>query len=154
MLHIIKTGGESLETYLNGQPSPNLDFSTCRKSAMSTGWTANMSASPACLAGATVVSSALCGLNCECCAADVRLPPGEAGFHGTLLRSPRAHALSLFSHGHVAHFTTWRRMASDFTLYLAEGLLRLTEYSCGSYCAGEVSACFNFRVYGWARPPT
>lgn len=77
MLHIIKTGGESLETYLNGQPSPNLDFSTCRKSAMTTGWTANMSASPACLAGATVVSSALCGLNCECCAADVRLPPGE-----------------------------------------------------------------------------
>ena len=29
-LHIIKTGGESLEHYLAGQPMPKLDFSTCR----------------------------------------------------------------------------------------------------------------------------
>ena len=63
--------------------------------------------------------------------ADIRLP-GGGGFHGTLLRSPRAHALSLFSHGHVAHHTTWGRVAADVPLYLAEGILRLTEHSCDS----------------------
>ena len=68
-------------------------------------------ASRACLAAAAGVSSTLCGLNCECCAADVRLE--EGGFHGTLLRSPRAHVLSQFSHCHVAHHGTWRRAASE-----------------------------------------
>ena len=131
-LHIIKTGGESLEKHLASEAVPRLDFSTCRSAAWytwrnSTGGTATT----ACVAAAAGVSAALCGLNCECCAADVRVPSG-GGFHGTLLRSPRAHALSLFSHGHVAHHTSMRRAASDVPLWLAERILRATEVACGS----------------------
>ena len=131
-LHIIKTGGESLEKHLASEAVPRLDFSTCRSAAWytwrnSTGGTATT----ACVAAAAGASAALCGLNCECCAADVRVPSG-GGFHGTLLRSPRAHALSLFSHGHVAHHTSMRRAASDVPLWLAERILRATEVACGS----------------------
>jgi len=135
-LHIIKTGGESLENYLAGQPMPRLDFSTCRGSALRSletlpaGLWSIASVAPLCLTAATGVSIALCGLNCECCAADIRLPAG--GFHGTLLRSPRAHVLSLFSHGHVAHHPTLRRAASDVSLFLAERILRATEIACNS----------------------
>ena len=100
---------------------------------MSTGVRSNTSASGACLAAGATVSTALCGLNCECCAADVRLPAG--GFHGTLLRSPRAHVLSQFSHCHVAHHSTWARLFSDVPLYFAELLLRGTEAACGDTCA-------------------
>ena len=47
-------------------------------------------------------------------------------------------------------------MASDITLYMAEGLLRLTEYSCGSYCTGEVGGrsgwdCALLRRWGQPR---
>lgn len=132
-LHIIKTGGESLELHLAQQQAPHLDFSTCRKSALAPGWQSNMSASTACSAMATTVSTVLCGLNCECCADDIRLAHG--GFHGTLLRSPRAHALSIFTQCHTAHTqNTWGRIAEDVTQYLAEGILRGTEFACGSYC--------------------
>lgn len=103
-LHIIKTGGESIEHHLVSQPMPKLDFSTYRSTATSTVWTSNMPTTlSSCLEAAFVVSSALCGLNYECCGDDIRLP--SRGFHGTIMRSPRAHALSLFSHGHVAQRT-------------------------------------------------
>ena len=137
-LHIVKTGGEALEHHLASHRVPSLDFAPCRASAMSTGWTAEMSTtSPGCLAAAAVVSSVLCGLNCECCAADIRQTDG--GFHGTLIRSPRAHSLSLFSHGHVAHHTTLARILRDMPLFLAETILRGTEAACGSYCTGKAS---------------
>ena len=87
----------------------------------------------ACVASARLVSTALCALNCECCAADVRKASG--GFHGTLLRSPRAHAMSQFSHCHAAHHGSWRRAAADVPLTLAEGILRATELACGDTCA-------------------
>eukprot|EP00931_Biecheleriopsis_adriatica_P115510 TRINITY_DN91299_c0_g1_i1.p1 TRINITY_DN91299_c0_g1~~TRINITY_DN91299_c0_g1_i1.p1 ORF type:complete len:392 (+),score=51.33 TRINITY_DN91299_c0_g1_i1:37-1176(+) len=132
-LHIIKTGGESLEAHLAGQSAPRLDFSTCRAAAMSTRSQSNTSASGACLISAAMVSNALCGLNCECCVSDVR--SASKGFHGTLLRSPRAHVLSLFSHCHNAHHNTWARVASDIPLYFAEMLLRGTENACGDTCA-------------------
>ena len=144
------------------QPAPRLDFSTCRSAALAArgappsnaSRSATLAADPdvaepettasssraapssslsLCAAAAAGVSAALCGLNCECCAADVRLP-GGGGFHGTLLRSPRAHVLSQFSHCHVAHHGTWRRAASDVTLFLAESILRATEHACGSGC--------------------
>ena len=138
MLHIIKTGGESLQNYLDTAVSPKYSFQTCRRAATTArnnSGNASNTTSSACLAGASIVSSALCGLNCECCAKDIRL--SEGGFHGTLIRSPRSHALSLFSHGHVAHHTTIRRIIADVPLYLAEGLLRMTEKACGSYCTGS-----------------
>ena len=133
--HIIKTGGESLEAYLAKQTVPRLDFGTCRSAALTTTtWSNSTNASANCLSAGAVVSSALCGLNCECCAADVRLP--EGGFHGTLLRSPRAHVLSQFSHCHIAHHGTWGRALADVPLFFAESLLQGTEYSCGSYSSG------------------
>jgi len=140
-LHIIKTGGESLEGHLANQHTPKLDFSTCRQTALASS-NHNQDASstslvrPGCLAGGAFVSSALCGLNCECCAADVRLPSG-GGFHGTLLRSPRAHVLSQFSHCHAAHHGSWARAAADVPLFLAEAVLQGTEYACGSSCTGN-----------------
>ena len=80
-------------------------------------------------------SSALCGLNCECCADDIRLPSG--GFHGTLLRSPRAHALSIFTQCHTAHYhNSWARVREDVTGWLAEGVLKATEHACSSFCTG------------------
>jgi hypothetical protein len=137
-LHIIKTGGESLEGHLATQPVPRLDFSTCRQSALAISGRSNPAsasgAPPGCLASGALVSSALCGLNCECCAADVRLPAG--GFHGTLLRSPRAHVLSQFSHCHAAHHGSWARAAADVPLFLAEAVLQGTELACGSRCTG------------------
>ena len=53
---------------------------------------------------------------------------------GTILRSPRSHVLSLFSHCHMAHHNTWKRMWDDLPQYAAEGLLRVTEAACDSYC--------------------
>jgi len=132
--HIIKTGGESLELYLAGQPSPKLNYSHCRAAGMRSGWRTNLTsaASPVCAIAAAAVSCVLCALNCECCAADVRVPNG---FHGILIRSPRAHLLSLFSHCHTAHTrNTWRRMLNDVPQYLAEVMLRSTEWSCGTFC--------------------
>ena len=130
-LHIVKTGGEAFEGYLGASPNgvPQMDYKTCRGTSMAN-LTASSSAiaSKPCWALATTISSLLCGLNCECCAADMH---EEGRFHGTFLRSPRAHTLSLFSHGHNAHHTTWGRMAADKTLYLAESILRGAEYVCG-----------------------
>ena len=141
-LHIIKTGGESLEGHLVKQHTPKLDFSTCRQTALTAGGQSQGTTSPpsrappGCLASGAFVSSALCGLNCECCAADVRLPSG-AGFHGTLLRSPRAHVLSQFSHCHAAHHGSWARATADVPLFFAEAVLQGTEYACGSSCTGN-----------------
>ena len=54
-LHIVKTGGEALEHHLGSHRVPSLDFAPCRATAMSTGWTAEMSTtSPGCLAAAAV----------------------------------------------------------------------------------------------------
>jgi hypothetical protein len=115
---------------------PALDFATCRSAALAAGAHGRVSSAPPwCLRTAAAVSSTLCGLNCECCAVDIRLPDGQRGFHGTMLRSPRAHVLSQFSHCHAAHHTTWARMASDYPLYLAELILKGTEYACGDTCA-------------------
>lgn len=140
-LHIIKTGGESLQNYLDASVSPNLSFQTCRAAATlarNSSAIANDTASSACLLGASAISSILCGLNCECCAEDMLRTEGNGGgFHGVLIRSPRAHALSLFSHSHSAHHTTYGRILSDIPLYLAEGLLRMNEHACGSYCTGS-----------------
>ncbi|KAL1504155.1 hypothetical protein AB1Y20_010564 [Prymnesium parvum] len=136
--HIIKTGGESLELHLAAQPQPRLDYSHCRHAAAHTGWRRNLSAPPACGAAAAAISAILCAANCECCAADVRV---AHGFHGTLLRSPRAHALSLFSHCHTAHTAnTWRRAADDLPQYAAELALRATEWACDSYCGSSFRA--------------
>mmetsp|Transcript_423 Transcript_423/g.1085 ORF Transcript_423/g.1085 Transcript_423/m.1085 type:complete len:953 (+) Transcript_423:294-3152(+) len=133
LLHIVKTGGESLQNYLDTVTSPRYTFETCRAAALQ--YVGNdHGSSQACFAGASIVSAALCALNCECCARDIRSP---GGFHGTLIRSPRAHALSLFAHGHAAHHASWRRIAADVPLYLAEVLLRGTESACGSYCTGS-----------------
>ena len=132
--HIIKTGGESLELHLAKQPVPRLDYSHCRRAGAASGWRGNLTAgaSGTCAAAAAAVSAVLCGANCECCADDVRV---EGGFNGILIRSPRAHMLSLFSHCHTAHTkNTWRRMWDDVPQYLAEVVLRSTEYACGSYC--------------------
>mmetsp|Transcript_24329 Transcript_24329/g.36081 ORF Transcript_24329/g.36081 Transcript_24329/m.36081 type:complete len:852 (+) Transcript_24329:171-2726(+) len=134
LLHIIKTGGESLQNYVDNEKSPRLDFSACRSAAMSSN---NLKVEPAtskvCNALATFTSSALCGLNCECCADDIM----GGSFHGTLLRSPRAHVVSLFSHCHSAHHGSWSRALGDVSLYAAEGILRMTEQACGSCCDEE-----------------
>jgi len=59
----------------------------------------------------------------------------DDGFNGILIRSPRAHFLSLFSHCHTAHVkNTWGRMQEDVPQYLAEVVLRSTEWACGTYC--------------------
>ena len=71
-LHIIKTGGESLQGYLDNAASPSYDFSTCRAAAMMERKEANSGASSNCVTAAAAVSTALCGLNCECCAASER----------------------------------------------------------------------------------
>ena len=132
--HIIKTGGESLELHFASQGF-RLDYSHCRTAAKASGWRRNLSdsaSSAVCAAAAAGVSATLCGLNCECCADDARV---EGGFHGTLLRSPRAHALSLFSHCHTAHTqNTYGRMLHDVPQYLAEVILRSTESACGTFC--------------------
>ena len=93
---------------------------------------------------AIFTSSALCGLNCECCALDMLESTSSSGdgsggdrrpyFHGTILRSPRAHVLSQFSHCHAAHHSDWLRIFGDVPLYAAELLLRLTEHACQSSC--------------------
>jgi hypothetical protein len=130
-LHIVKTGGEAFEGYLHASPNgvPKMDYKTCRGTSMASLTTSGSAiASTPCWALATAISSILCGFNCECCAADMH---EEGRFHGTFLRSPRAHTLSLFSHGHNAHHTTWERMAADKTNYLAEGVLRGSEHICG-----------------------
>lgn len=132
--HIIKSGGESLELHLATQPSPKLDYSHCRRAGRQMGVRANLTAeaSVSCAAAAAGITSLLCAANCECCAADARV---EGGFHGTLLRSPRAHMLSLFSHCHTAHTqNTWGRALDDVPQYLAEVVLRSTEWTCGTYC--------------------
>ncbi|CAK9080736.1 unnamed protein product [Durusdinium trenchii] len=130
--HIVKTGGESLELHLATQPSPLLRYSACRAAAAAAEAPTAPAAPFGCRAAARTVSAALCGLNCECCAKDVLR--SSTGFHGTVLRSPRAHALSIFSQCHVAHQNSWRRIVEDVPQYLAEGILRGTEYACGSYC--------------------
>lgn len=130
--HIVKTGGESLELHLAPQPAPRLDYSACRKAAVRFQGPAAENVSYGCATAARSVSIALCGLNCECCAKDVRKISG--GFHGTLIRSPRAHTLSIFSQCHVAHQNSWQRIVEDLPQYLAEGILRGTERACGSYC--------------------
>eukprot|EP00913_Durusdinium_trenchii_P029778 g27904.t1 len=122
--HIVKTGGESLELHLATQPSPLLRYSACRAAAAAAEAPTAPAAPFGCRAAARTVSAALCGLNCE----------SSTGFHGTVLRSPRAHALSIFSQCHVAHQNSWRRIVEDVPQYLAEGILRGTEYACGSYC--------------------
>ena len=82
LLHIIKTGGESLENYLYQEKCPSMDYGACRKAAaMATNLTVNTSSPKTCDALATFTSSALCGLNCECCALDLM----GGRFHGTLL---------------------------------------------------------------------
>lgn len=132
--HIIKTGGESLELHLAAHPHPPLDYSHCRRAATGSGWRRNLSTSAgaACAAAAASVSGVLCAANCECCASDVRV---GGGFNGLLIRSPRAHLLSLFSHCHTAHTrNTWSRVAADLPQYAAEVVLRATEHACGSYC--------------------
>ena len=138
-MHVIKTGGESLELHLSAQPSPKIDYGPCRSAAVARAWpqtTARLS----CATWARAVSLALCGLNCECCASDIlhaslAKDEKEGGFlKGTLLRSPRAHVLSLFSHCHAAHHNNWQRIWDDFPQYAAEGLLRATEAACDSHC--------------------
>ncbi len=134
--HIIKSGGESLELHLAKQPTPRLDYSHCRAAGRGVvnGLRVNLTAdaSLGCAAAAAGVSAVLCGMNCECCADDARV---EGGFNGVLLRSPRAHMLSLFSHCHTAHTqNTWGRALEDVPQYLAEIVLRATEWSCGTYC--------------------
>ena len=134
--HIIKSGGESLELHLDKQPTPRLDYSHCRAAGRGVvnGLRANLTAdaSPGCAAAAAGVSAVLCGMNCECCADDAHV---EGGFNGVLIRSPRAHMLSLFSHCHVAHtHNTWGRALEDVPQWLAEIVLRTTEWSCGTYC--------------------
>ena len=132
--HIIKTGGESLELHLAASTAPpRLNYSHCRRAALGTGWQANLTsiANGACAAAAAGVSSVLCAANCECCADDAH---EAGGFNGVLIRSPRAHMLSLFTHCHTAHTqNTWGRALGDVTQYLAEIVLRSTEWACGSF---------------------
>ena len=128
-LHIIKTGGEALEGYVRQQTSPKISFDTCRRAAFEP----SVGVEGMCQYGGAFVSTMLCGLNCECCAADIK---AEGGFHGTLLRSPRAHVLSQFSHCHIAHHGTWKRALMDIPLYFAELILRGTEAACDDSCDG------------------
>ena len=125
-LHIIKTGGESLEKHLLECRASILDVSQRRvvHVAQLDGRDGDDSVSPpppACRppSGSTATAAPP---TCEWLGRGL----------GTLLRSPRAHALSLFSHGHVAHHTSMRRAASDVPLWLAERILRATEVACGS----------------------
>jgi hypothetical protein len=155
-LHIIKTGGESLERYVWKEPSLRIDYGACfAAAAKATNFSLLATSSAeaaavrgtACNALATITSSALCGLNCECCASDLLASPEpnesdtytrrNRAFHGTLLRSPRAHVLSQFSHCHSAHHSSWKRIFGDIPLYAAEGILRLTEQACSSSCDVE-----------------
>jgi hypothetical protein len=170
-LHIIKTGGESLEKYIWKEQSLRIDYSACLAAATkatnssffpsssssqqhqkTTAATAAKTSFPfsatkevlrgtVCNALATITSSALCGLNCECCASDLLKGSNSnikrKAFHGTMLRSPRAHVLSQFSHCHNAHHSSWRRILGDISLYAAEGILRLTEEACKSSCDAE-----------------
>ncbi len=136
-LHIIKTGGESLENYVWKEPSLKMDYGACVVTAAKA---TNVSLlddvtlrGSLCNALATLTSKALCGLNCECCASDIFLKEDE-GFHGTLLRSPRAHVLSQFSHCHTAHHTAIGRILRDVPLFAAESILRMTEEACYSSC--------------------
>ena len=132
--HIIKTGGESLELHLAAQPAPRLDYGACRAAALARAWP-NSTAPQSCVAMARAVSLALCGANCECCAEDLlEASRQRGGFRGTILRSPRAHVLSLLSHCHAAHHNTWQRLLEDVPQYGAEVLLRVTEFACNSYC--------------------
>ncbi|KAL3906704.1 MAG: hypothetical protein SGPRY_010451 [Prymnesium sp.] len=127
--HIIKTGGESLELHLARQPSPRLNYSHCRRAGFSP---CHLNLSSPCALSAAGISVALCAANCECCADDARVP---GGFNGLLIRSPRAHVLSLFSHCHTAHTAnSWSRIADDLPQYLAELALRGVERACASYC--------------------
>ena len=136
-LHIIKTGGESLENYVWKEPSLRMDYGACVATASKV---TNASfiqdgalRGSLCNALATLTSKVLCGLNCECCASDIFVKEDE-GFHGTLLRSPRAHVLSQFSHCHAAHHTTIGRILRDVPLFAAESILRITEEACYSTC--------------------
>ena len=134
-----------LQLHLARQPTPSLDYSHCRRAALTSGWRANLSTTTStanapslCAAAAAGVSAVLCAANCECCADDVHV---AGGFNGVLLRSPRAHLLSLFSHCHTAHTqNTWRRMGEDMPQYLAEVVLRSTEAACASYCGLSFAA--------------
>ncbi|CAB9501839.1 expressed unknown protein [Seminavis robusta] len=140
-LHIVKTGGEAIENYLWSRSDmvPKIHYRACFQSALRniTGTEAIAAAAKtfSCKSVATFISTLLCGLNCECCAADMH---EEGRFHGTLLRSPRSHTLSLFTHGHNAHHTYLARIASDVPLYLAEGLLVYSETACGHSGTGGV----------------
>jgi len=133
-LHIVKTGGEAFEGYLGSSPSmvPQIDYPHCRQTAMAN-LTSSWSAVPTtpCWAITTTIGVILCGLNCECCAGDFLGSAEGRGFHGTLIRSPRAHTLSLFNHGHNAHHSTLKRAASDITMFLAESVLIASETLCG-----------------------
>ena len=80
-LHIIKTGGESLERYLSRPGPPALSFDTCRTAALASGKPTNTSAPSSCLAAATVVSTALCGLVSVRCTADASGNSGSAPRH-------------------------------------------------------------------------
>ena len=75
---------------------------------------------------------------------------------GTLLRSPRSHVLSQFSHCHAAHHSSWARAAADVPLYLAEGILRVTEYTCGDSCDlgnPQWKAALEQRLAAGLKPP-
>lgn len=135
-LHIIKTGGESLENYVWKEPSLKMDYSACVATAAKATNASLFDGQSLCNALATLTSKALCGLNCECCASDMFLQQ-DMGFHGTLLRSPRAHVLSQFSHCHTAHHTTIGRILRDVPLFAAESILRMTEEACCSSCDVE-----------------
>ncbi|CAE7472831.1 GIP [Symbiodinium sp. CCMP2456] len=137
-LHVVKTGGESLELHLANQPAPSLAYGACRAAAAGAQlWPETTARMPLCLALSRAVTLALCAANCECCATDVlEATPKSHGplLKGTVLRSPRSHVLSLFSHCHMAHHNTWKRMWDDLPQYAAEGLLRATEAACDSHC--------------------
>ena len=133
--HVLKTGGESLELHLAKQPTPHLSYAPCRAASLAQAWP-KTTAPQSCVAASRAVSLALCAANCECCADDV-LEAAHSGFRGTILRSPRAHVLSLLSHCHAAHHNTWQRILGDFPQYVAEGILRLTEAACDSHCSFE-----------------
>ena len=48
-----------------------------------------------------------------------------------------AHALSIFTQCHTAHYhNSWARVREDVTGWLAEGVLKATEHACSSFCTG------------------